>query len=63
MFDNPEDFDWSKLHWQADWNGEDLGFPDRNVVGHYTYHDLNLYIDTENLEILQAWFGDEEDEL
>lgn len=42
---------------------EDLGFPDRNVVGHYTYHDLNLYIDTENLEILQAWFGDEEDEL
>lgn len=63
MFNNPEDFDWSRLHWQADWNGEGLGYPDRNVVGHYTYYDLNLYIDTENLEILQAWFGDEEDEL
>ncbi|MCI2919817.1 MULTISPECIES: hypothetical protein [Staphylococcus] len=55
MFDSDE-FDWNRLHWQSDWNGEDLGYPSRNVVGHYTYHDLNLYIDIESLEILQAWF-------
>ncbi|MDT0700335.1 hypothetical protein [Staphylococcus chromogenes] len=59
MFDF-ETFDWSKLHWQSDWNGDDVGYDDVSIVGYYKYHDLNLYIDTENLLILEAWFDENE---
>lgn len=50
-----------KLHWQSDWDPEDLGYEGEFVIGLYTYHDLNLYINIENLEILEAWFNDEEE--
>lgn len=62
MFDietNPNLF--RKLHWQSDWDPEDLGYEGEFVIGLYTYHDLNLYINMENLEILEAWFNDEEE--
>lgn len=62
MFDfetNPDIF--RKLHWQSDWDPEDLGYEGEFVIGLYTYHDLNLYINIENLEILEAWFNDEEE--
>lgn len=62
MFDfetNPDIF--RKLHWQSDWDPEDLGYEGEFVIGLYTYHDLNLYINMENLEILEAWFNDEEE--
>lgn len=61
MFDfehNPELF--KKLHWQSDWDPEDLGYEGEFVIGLYTYHDLNLYINMETLEILEAWFDEEE---
>lgn len=62
MFDfetNPNLF--RKLNWSSDWDAEDLGFIGDFVVGYYTYYDLNFYINMENLEILEAWFNDEEE--
>ncbi|MDK1672801.1 hypothetical protein QOK74_07945 [Staphylococcus saprophyticus] len=63
MFDlntNPDLF--RRIHWSSDWNGDEVGYPEINVVGLYSYHELNLYIDMETLEVLEAWF-DVEDEI
>ncbi|EJG1247466.1 hypothetical protein ACEVOE_000383 [Staphylococcus pseudintermedius] len=59
MFDF-ETFDFNKLRWHSDWNGDEVGYDDVDVVGYYSYHDLNLCIDVNTLNILEAWF-DEED--
>lgn len=62
MFDvvtNPDLF--KKLHWQSDWDSEDIGYEGDFVVGYYTYKELNFYINMETLEILEAWFDDEEE--
>lgn len=62
MFDfeaNPTLF--RKLRWSSDWNGYEVGFPDVDVVGYYTYYDLNFYIDMETLSILEAWFDEDEE--
>lgn len=61
MFDG-NNFDWSKLHWQSDWDGDDIGYSASTVIGYYTYYDLNLYIDIDSLQILEAWFDEEETE-
>ncbi|WNM50549.1 hypothetical protein Alsa1_CDS0199 [Staphylococcus phage Alsa_1] len=55
-FDN---LDYSKLHWQSDWNGDEVGFENRSIVGLYTYGDINFYIDTETEEVLEIWFDTE----
>ena len=54
-----EDINYNDLHWQSDWNGEDVGYPNRNVVGHYSKDNVNFYIDTENDEILEVWMDNE----
>lgn len=62
MFDvetNPDLF--KKLHWQSDWDSEDIGYEGDFVVGYYTYHELNFYINMETLEILEAWFDEDEE--
>lgn len=58
MFDF-ETFDFNKLRWRSDWNGDEVGYDDVDVVGYYSYHDLNLYIDTSTLNILEAWFDED----
>ncbi|ELK4158079.1 hypothetical protein Q6858_000676 [Staphylococcus pseudintermedius] len=58
MFDF-ETFDFSKLMWHSDWNGDEVGYDDVDVVGYYSYHDLNLYIDANTLNILEAWFDED----
>lgn len=55
-----ENLDYRKLHWQSDWNGDEVGYPERCVIGYYTYRELNLYIDTENDEVVEMWFDEEE---
>lgn len=62
MFDletNPDLF--RILHWQSDWNAEDIGYEGEYVIGLYTYHDLNMYINMETLEVLELWFDEEEE--
>lgn len=43
------------LHWQSDWNGEDVGFPEVPVVGLYTSASLgvDLYINAEDSSVLE----------
>lgn len=54
-----ENLDYSKLHWQSDWNGEDVGYNNRNVIGYYTKDNINFYIDIETNEILEVWMDEE----
>lgn len=56
-----ENLDFRKLHWYSDFNGEEVGYPYSNVVGYYMYHDLNMYIDMETLDVLELWFDEEEE--
>lgn len=46
----------SDLHWQADFNGYECGYPEINVIGVYTSHKLqvDLLIDTETREVLEV---------
>lgn len=56
---NPTMF--KKLHWQSDLDAIDIGCKGNFVVGYYTYHDLNLYINMETLQIMEAWFDEDEE--
>lgn len=53
----------SDLHWQSDFNGDEVGFDDIDVVGLYSSVTLghSLYLNTENGEVL-AIFSDEDDD-
>lgn len=49
-----------KLGWESDWNGDEVGFPEVDVVGLYSLEmacgdELNLYINTETGEVLEAF--------
>lgn len=47
--------------WQSDWNGDEVGYPECNVVGLYMYYDMYMYLDTETNQILEYWFEESED--
>lgn len=50
-----------KLMWSSDWNGDEVGYDDRNVIGLYVWENefsgeqVNFYIDMETMEILEFW--------
>ena len=56
-----ENIDLNSFHWLSDFNGDEVGYSYSNVVGHYIYYDLNMYIDMETLNVLELWFDEEED--
>jgi len=49
------------LHWESDWNGYEVGYPEVPVVGLYRLKDKEVYfyINMETLEILNAWNSDD----
>lgn len=49
--------DYVNDHWQSDWNGDEVGFPDVPVVGLYSLKNqpIDYYVDTETGVILDAW--------
>ena len=52
------------LHWWSDWNGYEVGFPEVPVVGLYCMKEvplINMYVNSENGEILELWKEGEED--
>ena len=55
--------DYTKDHWRSDWNGDEVGFDDVNVVGLYSVPDstISYYVDTENGYVLDAWAEVDED--
>lgn len=50
---SPEEFKY--LHWQSDWNGDEVGYPYVNIVGLYSQDEHYYYIDMETLQILESW--------
>lgn len=51
------------LGWQSDWNGDEVGYDDIEVVGLYSLsltdgRTVYMYIDTENGTVLEAWLED-----
>ena len=56
--------DYTKDHWSSDWNGDEVGFDDVDVVGLYSVPDslISYYVDTENGYVLDAWVDEDEDE-
>lgn len=54
-----ENVDYSKLTWESDFNGEEIGYDDVSVVGHYSYGKINLFIDTDNKRVLRLWKDEE----
>lgn len=57
--------DYTKMGWQSDWDGEDVGFDDVLIVGLYSdpnHEDVMYYINMETRKILQVLIeGEEED--
>ena len=56
------------LRWSSDWNGDEVGYDDIDVVGLYSFtlnsycrdngysdKEVNMYINVENGEVLEAW--------
>lgn len=56
------------LRWSSDWNGDEVGYDDVDVVGLYSFtldsylmdndyseKEVHMYINTENGEVLEAW--------
>ena len=53
------------LQWSSDWDGEELGYDDSEIVGLY-YNELSdgtygYYIDMETMELLEYWKEEEDD--
>ena len=50
------------LHWSSDWNGDECGYDDIDVVGLYSFKgtEIYMYLDTENGTILDMWENEDE---
>ena len=55
--------DYTEDHWWSDWNGDEVGFDNVNVVGLYSVPDstISYYVDIENGYVLDAWAEVDED--
>lgn len=53
----------SGLHWYSDWNGDEVGFPNVDVVGLYGSDELgtDFYVNSENGEVLAVMVRDIEE--
>ena len=56
--------DYTTDRWSSDWNGDEVGYDDVNVVGLYSVPDstISYYVDTENGYVLDAWAFDEDED-
>ena len=55
-----ENLDYRKLHWQSDWNGYEVGYDERGVIGFYSYGKINMFINMETYEVLEIWLEEEQ---
>lgn len=53
--------DVTRLLWNSDWNGDEVGHDNCPVVGPYTVPglELDIYVDTETGVILEGWYQPE----
>lgn len=49
----------TNLYWSSDWKGDEVGFPESEVVGLYSQGrddgSYSFYIDFETLKVLDFW--------
>lgn len=55
-----ENINFKELHWQSDWNGDEIGYDEREVIGFYSYGKINMYIDMKTYEVLEIWLEEEQ---
>lgn len=55
----------SDLAWSSDWNGDEVGYPESDVVGLYSQERYDgcyyFYIDMDTNKVLEFWKEEEED--
>ena len=53
----------SDLAWSSDWNGDEVGYPDSEVVGLYSQQRDDgcyyFYIDMDTIKVLDFWKEEE----
>lgn len=50
--------DYNIDHWLSDWNGDEVGFDEIQIVGMYSVKekpDIQYYVDTETGIVLKWW--------
>ena len=55
-----ENINLKELHWLSDWEGDEVGYDERGVIGLYSYGKINMYIDMETYEVLEIWLEEEQ---
>lgn len=55
-----ENINLKELHWLSDWDGDDVGYDKRGVIGLYSYGKINMFIDMETYEVLEIWLEEEQ---
>lgn len=59
MYDWELTLDLTNTVWQSDWNGDEVGYPEVEVVGLYMQERDDavyyFYIDVENNRLLEFW--------
>ena len=48
------------IGWSSDWNGDEVGYPDVPVVGLYIWEGVNMYINMDNMKVLESWVDEDE---
>lgn len=50
-------------HWQSDWNGDEVGYPECDVVGLYSIagENIDYYVNTETGIVLETFPFDPEE--
>lgn len=66
MFNMLVSIELTNLRWSSDWNGDDVGYPESEIVGLYSQvRDdgiYSFYIDVETGEVLDFWKDEELEE-
>lgn len=59
MFDLLVSTELTNLAWSSDWNGDEVGYPDSEIVGLYSQArddgSYSFYIDMETNKVLDFW--------
>lgn len=55
-----ENINLKELHWSSDWEGDEVRYDERGVIGFYSYGKFNMFIDMETYEVLEIWLEEEQ---
>lgn len=47
--------DYFAMHWSGDNNGDEVGYPEVNVIGNYSYNNVEVLVDVEGGQVYEAF--------